>query len=197
MQVLFLRANKLTDADLIAMSGPLKNNTTIKVLDVSSNPDLGAKSLEALADIFNGNRSIEYFGFSKLNLTTDMVIPLFDLIGRFPFPADEVENHLKEMKARDAIIEKNKKLKSSKKPEEPVPLIDDIESIKRINEAGEEIEEWVTIKNPQIKHLNFCMNQIDDDLEKTLVDVIDRTPDEFSITLSSNKVSEEVIDRLH
>ena len=43
----------------------------------------------------------------------------------------------------------------------------------------------------------ICMNQIDDDLEKTLVDVIDRTPDEFSITLSSNKVSEEVIDRLH
>lgn len=157
------------------MSGPLKNNTTIKVLDISSNPDLGSKSLEALADIFNGNRSIEYFGFSKLNLTTQMVVPLFDLIGRFPFPADEVENHLKEMKARDAIIEKNKKLKSQKKPEEPVPQIDDIESIKRINEAGEEIEEWVTIKNPQIKHLNFCMNQIDDDIEKTLVDVIDRT----------------------
>jgi uncharacterized protein YdeI (BOF family) len=42
LQVLFLRANKLTDADMIAMSGPLKNNTTIKVLDISSNPDLGA-----------------------------------------------------------------------------------------------------------------------------------------------------------
>lgn len=175
----------------------MKSNTTIKVLDISSNPDLGSKSLEALADIFNGNRSIEYFGFSKLNLTTQMVVPLFDLIGRFPFPADEVENHLKEMKARDAIIEKNKKLKSQKKPEEPVPQIDDIESIKRINEAGEEIEEWVTIKNPQIKHLNFCMNQIDDDIEKTLVDVIDRTQDEFSMTLSSNKVSEDVVERLH
>ena len=41
-----------------------------------------------------------------------MVLPLFELIGRFPFPADDVENHLKEMKARDAIVEKNKKLKS-------------------------------------------------------------------------------------
>ena len=41
------------------------------------------------------------------------------------------------------------------------------------------------------------MNQIDDLIEKTLIDVIDRTQDEFSITLSSNKVSEEVIDRLH
>ena len=179
------------------MSGALKNNTTIKVLDISSNQDLTGRSIEALADIFNSNRSIEYFGFSKLNLTTSMVQPLFDLIGRFPFPSEEVENHLKEMKARDAIVEKNKKLKSQKKPEEPVPQIDDIEPIKRINEAGEEIEEWVTIKNPQIKHLNFCMNQIDDSIERTILDVIDRTSDDFSVTLSSNKVSEEVIERLH
>ena len=41
------------------------------------------------------------------------------------------------------------------------------------------------------------MNDIDDDIEKTLNDVIDRTPDEFSITLSSNKVQEDVVDRLH
>ena len=179
------------------MGPALKANTTIKVLDVSSNPGLGVTSLNAMADILNGNRSIEYFGLSKLNLTTEMVLPLFDLIGRFPFPADEVENHLKELKARDGIVEKNKKLKSQKKPEEPVPQLDDIEAIKRINEQGEEIEEWVTIKNPQIKHLNFCMNAIDDDIEKTINDVIDRTDDGFSITLSSNKVQEEVIERLH
>lgn len=94
------------------MSPFLKANTTIKVLDISSNPDLGTGSLNALAEVLNGNRSIEYFGMSKLNLTTQMVLPLFDLIGRFPFPADEVENHLKELKARDVIVEKNKKLKS-------------------------------------------------------------------------------------
>lgn len=31
------------------------------------------------------------------------------------------------LKARDQIIEKNKKLKTSKKPEEPVPILDNIE----------------------------------------------------------------------
>lgn len=70
MQVLFLRANKLTDADFVAMSPCLKANTTIKVLDISSNPDIGEESLNAMAEILNGNRSIEYFGLSKLNLTT-------------------------------------------------------------------------------------------------------------------------------
>jgi len=49
------------------------------------------------------------------------VLPLFELFGRFPFPEDQVENQLAELKKRDAIVEKNKKLKASKKPEEPVP----------------------------------------------------------------------------
>ena len=52
------------------------------------------------------------------------------------------------MKERDTIIEKNKKLKAGKKPEEPVPQLDNIEQISRVLESGEEIQEWVTIKNP-------------------------------------------------
>ena len=101
------------------------------------------------------------------------------------------------MKKRDAIIEKNKKLKASKKPEEPVPQLDNIEQIKRKNEAGEEIEEWVTIKNPQFKHLNVCMNNIEDDIEESLQAVLERTTDDFGVTISSNKLSETVIDNLH
>jgi hypothetical protein len=31
---------------------------------------------------------MEYFGLSKLDLTTEDVLPMFDLIGRFPFPED-------------------------------------------------------------------------------------------------------------
>jgi hypothetical protein len=32
------------------------------------------------------------------------------------------------LKDRDALIEKNKKLKAAKKPEDPVPVMDSIES---------------------------------------------------------------------
>ena len=41
------------------------------------------------------------------------------------------------------------------------------------------------------------MNDVDDDIEKTLIEVIDRTAEEFSLTLSSNKLSEDVVERLH
>ena len=64
-------------------------------------------------------------------------------------------------------------------------------------ETGESIHEWVTIKNPQFKHLNLCMNDIDDEIEGTLSKVIDRTSDDFSVTISSNKIAEEIIQKLH
>jgi hypothetical protein len=161
-----LRASGLTNVDVEALSAIIKNNTCIKVLDVSSNPALEGEFINGFVDALSVNRSLEYLGLSKLNLTSEQVMPFFDIIGRFPFPEDQVENQLAELKKRDAIIEKNKKLKASKKAEEPVPQLDNIEQITRKTEEGEEIQEWVTIKNPQFKHLNLCMNLLDDDMEE-------------------------------
>jgi len=39
------------------------------------------------------------------------VLPILDSFGRVPLPADQVEAYQNELKKRDAIIEKNKKLK--------------------------------------------------------------------------------------
>lgn len=56
---------------------------------------------------------------------------------------------------------------------------------------------WVTIKNPQFKHFNLCMNYIDDDIEEPLSNVLGITGDDFGVTLSSNKLSEELVAKLH
>ena len=188
----------MTDADLAAMNAKLKENTSIRVLDLSSNTDLDATTtISCLQDMMSVNRTIEYLGLSKLNLTSEAARPIFDSIGRFPFPEDQVADQQAALKARDAIIEKNKKLKASKKPEEPVPQVDTIEQITRVTEAGEEVEEWVTVKNPQLRHLNLCMNKIDDELERELASIIERTPEDFTMTLSANMITEDVVGRLH
>ena len=180
-----------------AVSASLKANTCIKVFDISSNQALEADFINGILDAMSVNRSLEYLGLSKLNLTSEMISPFFDIIGRFPFPEDQVENQLAELKKRDAIVEKNKKLKASKKAEEPVPQLDNIEQITRKNEEGEDIQEWVTFKNPQFKHLNLCMNNLDDDMEEILGTVLARSADDFGITISSNKFTEDVIKNLH
>ena len=116
-----MRASGLTDADLQHICASLKTNASIKVLDISSNSNLEKEYLDHICDAMTANRSLEYLGLSKLSLTSEMITPIFDMIGRFPFPEDQVEHQLAEIKKKDVIVEKNKKLKASKKAEEPVP----------------------------------------------------------------------------
>ena len=116
-----MRANRLTDSDLDAIGNSLKSNASIKVIDISSNESLSGDAVIRMGDVLDSNRTIEYFGMAKLGLENHHIKPLLGLIGKFPFPVDEVESHLAELKKRDVIVEKNKKLKASKKPEEPVP----------------------------------------------------------------------------
>lgn len=41
------------------------------------------------------------------------------------------------------------------------------------------------------------MNQIDDDISDKLEVMFENTTDDFGVTLSANKISEEVIEKLH
>jgi hypothetical protein len=61
------------------------------------------------------------------------------LFGRQPFAAENVPAYQLKLKERDTIVEKNKKLKAGKKPEEIVPLLDAIESKMVKDEAGNEV----------------------------------------------------------
>ena len=124
-------------------------------------------------------------------------MPILDSFGRVPLPADQVEAYQGELKKRDAIIEKNKKLKQQKKPEEPVPVLDALESDVVRDADGNETTNWFLLRCPQFKHLNLCLNRIDDDAAARIEDVLMRTPDDFGFTLSGNPLSNPVISRIH
>ena len=142
------------------------------------------------------NRTLEYLGLAKCKLQTKSVVKILNQIGRIPFALDQVEAHQAKLKARDAIIEKNKKLKQTKKPEEPVPILDNLEQANIIGSDGHEAPGWVILKNVQFKHVNVCMNEINDEVKETLAQVLRRTNDDFGVTLSGNPVSKETIDQL-
>lgn len=127
-------------------ANPGHANKTLKVLDISYNP-VSKKCLKSIADAMETNRTLEYLGLAKCNLQAKALVKIINQIGRIPFPSDQAEAHLAKLKARDAIIEKNKKLKASKKPEEPVPILDNIEQQTTINHEGHEVQGWVMLKN--------------------------------------------------
>ena len=98
---------------------------------------------------------------AKTGLTSADMGPILEHFGRVPFPLDEVENHKVKLKERDAIIEANKKTKG-KKPDQPVPIMDNIESKTSKDSDGQEVTNWFLIKNPQFRHLNLCLNDLDE-----------------------------------
>ena len=52
------------------------------------------------------------------------------------------------------------------------------------------------LKNVQFKHINLCMNDINDDIRDSLAALLRRTNDDFGITLSGNPISKETIEYL-
>lgn len=143
--------------------------------------------------VFETNRVLEYVGLAKNNLVAADVLPLLKAFGRQPFPAENVAAYQTKLKERDTIVEKNKKLKSSKKPEEIVPLLDAIESKMVKDDTGAEVAQWFLLVNPQFKHLNICLNQVDDLAAPHIETALTLTPDDFCMTLSGNTFSDEAM----
>lgn len=192
----------MTDKDLnhitlaLKPDTPLKMNSNLKVLDLSYNKFSG-ESVQQFVSVFEQNRNLEFLGLAKNKLTTPDVLPILGCFGKVPFPADQVEAYQAEIKKRDAIIEKNKKLRQQKKPEEPVPILDSIESELSRDADGNEVTNWFMLKCPQFKHLNLCLNQIDEEAAPTIEDVLLRTPDDFGFTLSGNAIEGAPIIKIH
>ena len=98
LQVLFLRASGLNDKDLKSICHVLKPeagmqmNRNLKVLDISYNK-FTSEGIKELNSVFEINRSLEFVGLAKNNLTTDDVLPLLKNFGRTPFPTEKVALH--------------------------------------------------------------------------------------------------------
>lgn len=52
------------------------------------------------------------------------------------------------------------------------------------------------LKNIQFKHINLCMNDIEDDIKESLVLLLRRTNDDFGLTFSGNPISRDTVEYL-
>jgi len=50
------------------------------------------------------------------------------------------------------------------------------------------------LKNVQFKHINLCMNEVNDEIKEGISLLLRRTNDDFGITLSGNPISKDTVD---
>ena len=78
-----------------------------------------------------------------------------------------------------------------------MPILDSLESEVAKDPEGNEVTNWFILKCPQFKHLNLCLNKIDEEAAPAIEDVLMRTPDDFGFTLSGNKIEGAPIIKIH
>lgn len=58
-------------------ANPNASNRTLKVLDISYNP-LTERSMRAIADMMETNRTLEYIGLAKNKIENEHIIPILN-----------------------------------------------------------------------------------------------------------------------
>lgn len=91
--------------------------------------------------------------------------------------AEEVEEYRAKEKERDAIIERNKKVKK-KGTEEPVPVLEPIVQIDN---------NFYIVRNSRLWLINLSMNFIDDISREAIEKFLLQTNENFQLVLTSNR----------
>ena len=126
---------------------------------------------------------MEYLGLGSMNLSIKELEPLLLEFGKCQISEEEGKLIEEKMEERDKIIERNSKVKDRKKKLEPVP-----EAIKfEKDEKGG----YYKILKPNFKHLNIGYNDLDGTALEKLDKLLERTLDNFLITVPSKHLEKE------
>ena len=136
--------------------------------------------------MLENNKRLEELNLGQNNFVDEDLEALKDYLGRTAIIGEALENHHKKLKDKEAIIEKNKKLKTAKKPEEPVPFVEELTLIG---------ETYYIVKNCTLKGLNLMQNQLTENCFTPLTYILDGNPDIF-ITMDGKYFSKTQKDKL-
>ncbi len=185
LEALCLRGNMLSDEAGIQIMNYLKDNTTIRVLNLYKN-NFTSAIIPSFLSMIENNKKLEELNLGANHFVDDDLLGLKDLLGKIAISNEDAEAIQKKARDREMIIEKNKKLKNQKKPEEPLPIVEDI------NQIG---EVWYIVRNNRIKNLNLMLNNFTKNCYETLTYFFD-VADELFITIDGKVFSLEQRERL-
>lgn len=164
---LCLRGNYLGDSACIIIFENLKVNQSLRVLNLYKN-SISSRSTPFISQMLEVNRKLEEINLGGNLLTDDDFKIATDQLGKFSLSEEEVDTYNKKIKEKNEILEKNKKLKIAKKPELPLPIIQEVEIVG---------EHYFMFKNNRLKTLNLMQNHFSKGIFTPILKTIERTED--------------------
>jgi len=186
IEALCLRGNFLGDENAKIFFENLKNNNNLKVLNLFKN-NLSSECIPVFCEMLIENKKLEEINLGGNFFNNEDLIAIKDCIGKIQLSPDEVESYLRRQKEREAIIEKNKKQKAAKKPEDPVP------SIEEVVQQG---EFYFIMRNTKLKTLNIMQNCFTEECFETVIQLLDLNYD-LLLTIDNKIFSKSLRDKLN
>ncbi|CAD8080635.1 unnamed protein product [Paramecium primaurelia] len=178
IEFLTLRSCQLTNQQIQTLTLNVQN---LKCLDLYDNR-LSKEALNLIGKMLGQNSLMEYLGLAKNQIQSfDDLQGITQNIGRFQMSQEEYDEYKTKEKEREAIIERNKKVKK-KGTEEPVPFLEPIQQIDN---------NWYLMKNSRLWLINLSMNQIDDQSRDAIEKFLLQTGENFQLVLMGNRFDDQ------
>jgi hypothetical protein len=185
IEALCLRGNYFGDDTANYLFENLKNNQFLRVLNLYKN-NLTSKCINEFNSMIEMNKKLEEINLGANHFKNNDLNAMKDGVGKFPMAQDHIEIYHKKIKERDAVIEKNKKLKAQKKPEEPLPNVEEITLIG---------DTYYTVKNTTLKSLNLMQNNFTETCFEDVINILDSNAD-FMLTIDGKIFSKTDKEKL-
>lgn len=179
LETLCLRGCFIGDVAGVFIFENLKNSS-IKNLNLFKN-SLTDKTTKSITDLILVNTKLEELNLGGNFYKNSSFYEISQQLGKTELNDEEIEVYNKKLKEKNEVIEKNKKLKASKKPEAPLPFLAEVDVVG---------ERYFMIKNKTLKSINFMQNvYINKGVYKDILKAVERT--EEVLFIFDNKIFEK------
>ena len=148
IESLCLRGNYLGDDAIILLLENLKTNNSLKIINLFNNR-ITSKGFAVFCKFLETNKKLEEVHFGKNELVDEDLVLFRKSLGKYLMTLEEVDTQQKKIKERDIVLEKNKKLKAQKKPEEPIPIVEEFVQVG---------DNFYIYKNTKLRSINLMQN---------------------------------------
>jgi hypothetical protein len=185
IEALCLRGNFLGDSTIKQMLENLKNNQSLKTLNLFKN-DMTSECIPLFCEMLGVNRRLEEINIGGNNLKNEDLLMIKNSIGRVQLTDDDLEDYQKRYKEKEAVLERNRKNKG-KKPDEPVPILE---------EVVEADNKFYLVRNLKLRSLNVMQNNFTEEIYEIVTGLLDISPD-LLLTIDNKVFTKSVRERLN